>query len=83
MLQYQREMVGQSGAVQRRIACTHVERGGMFGSGNACGTSRTSQRRSVRPGASGRSGARTTVFPNGWRTTAWRTGFASFGWSTV
>ena len=82
MFQYQREIVGQSCAVERRIACTQVESGGMLGSGNACGTSRTSQRRSVRPGASGRSGARTTVFSKGWRTTAWRTGFAS-GWSTV
>ena len=80
--QYQREMVGQSFAVERRIACTHVESGGMSGSGNACGTSFTSHRRSVRPFPSGLSGARTTVFPKGWRMTTLRTGFA-LGWSTV
>ena len=82
MSQYQRDTVCQSLAVDILSACTHVASGGMSGSGNACGTSCTSHRRSVRPLPSGRSFARTTVFPNGWRTVAWRTGLAS-GWFTV
>ena len=80
--QYQRETVGQSAAVESHTPCTQRERGGMFGSANACGTSRAVQRSSVRPFPIGALAARTTVLLQGWRRMACRTGLAS-GWSTV